>query len=223
LAEGAAGTLSWDRAGGSVAKIDFRTFATVFTFTYEGANAKSVEERVPLARVAAGFGGTRAYFRCPGTGCGRRVMVLYFARCLFRCRQCHGLAYETQREDARRRAGRRADKSRARLGYQAWRPFQLAPMERPKGMWMRRSWDLYGRVLVADYDASKAFEAGLQSLADRPRSAGCTPRAMAASLTTSIGCFDLTKTLCHPLARDKNPAAANVGVLSQPAQGLATF
>jgi hypothetical protein len=127
FAEGVAGTLSWDEAGRSVAKIDFRTTATDFTFTYEDANAKSVEERVPLARVAAGFGGTRTYFRCPATGCGQPVRVLYLANGLFRCRRCHGLAYECQREDAERRAERRADKARARLGYQMWQPFKLAP------------------------------------------------------------------------------------------------
>jgi hypothetical protein len=70
---------------------------------------------VELSFVPAAFGGARAYFLCPGAECGRRVSVLYFQRGAFRCRHCHGLAYESQREDARRRTRRRADKLRARL------------------------------------------------------------------------------------------------------------
>ena len=113
------------------------------------------------------FGGERTYLRCPGLGCGLRVMALYLVGALFRCRHCHGLAYECQSEDALRRAERRADKARARLGYQRGRPFGPAPEVRPKGMWMRTFWDLYGRVLAADYGAHQAFVARLQSLGDR--------------------------------------------------------
>jgi hypothetical protein len=40
-------------------------------------------------------------------------------------------------------------------------------MVRPKGMWMRRFWGLHGRVLEADYAATEAFVARLQSLGDR--------------------------------------------------------
>jgi hypothetical protein len=167
LAEGVVGTLSWDEAGRPVAKIDFRTPATDFIFTYEGANAKSVEERVPLVRVPAGFGGTRHYFRCPGPSCGRQVLALYLVGGLFRCRRCHRLAYLCQLEDPYRRAGRRADKARARLGYPTWQPFKLAPLARPKGMWPRTFWDLQAMIEAADYAAHEAFVARLQSVNDR--------------------------------------------------------
>jgi len=142
--------------------------ATEFWLSYElgeGPDAKSVSERVALDRVPTRFGGARTYFRCPGPGCGRRVMALYLVGGLFRCRRCHGLVYECQGEDKLRRAERRADKARARLGYQPLRRFEPAPEVRPKGMWMRTFWDLYGRVLVADYAATEAFVARLQGLA----------------------------------------------------------
>jgi hypothetical protein len=141
--------------------------ATEFTMTHErgeGADKQSVMERVGLHRVAAGFGGTRTYLLCPGSGCGRRVMALYLVNDLFRCRHCHGLTYESQREDARRRAGRSADKARARLEYKSWQPFGLAPMVRPKGMWTHTFWERQGRVLAADYAATEAFMARLRSL-----------------------------------------------------------
>ena len=41
----------------------------------------------------------------------RRVFTLYFARGAFRCRHCHGLAYECQAEDRERRAQWRANKA----------------------------------------------------------------------------------------------------------------
>jgi hypothetical protein len=167
LAEGVAGTLSWDKAGSSVAKINFRTSATDFTFTYESASAKSVEERVPLARVAAGFGGTRSYFQCPRPGCRRPVMALYFASGRFYCRRCHDLAYESQCENAEQLIVRHADKARARLGYPAWRPFDRTPIVRPRGMWRRKFWRLWHSVDEADEIANASRVMRLRSLADR--------------------------------------------------------
>jgi hypothetical protein len=55
-------------------------------------------ERVVLDRVSAGYGGTRIYFRCPGPGCGRRVMALYLVDGLFRCQPCHGEGGEVERK-----------------------------------------------------------------------------------------------------------------------------
>jgi hypothetical protein len=157
-----------DAAAQSGAAVAFHTTVTDVTLRYHvDDGVADIVERVPLERVAAGFGGTRAYFRCPGTGCGQRVMVLYLVNGLFRCRCCHGLAYECQREDARRRAGRRADKARARLGYPAWQPFTRTPMMRPKGMSRSKFWRLEGAALAADYDATEAFVTDLQSLAAR--------------------------------------------------------
>jgi hypothetical protein len=167
LAEGVAGAPSWNQDGRSLAQIGFRTTATEFIITYGGASAKPVEERVALERVAAGFGGRRLYFRCPDPTCGRRVMALYLAGELFRCRHCHGLAYASQGEDARRRARRRADKARSRLRYPEWRPFKVAPLVRPKGMWQGTFWHLQSMVLTADYAADEAFVSGLLSLGAR--------------------------------------------------------
>ena len=151
LAPDASGTLSW--ADASQAPVAFRTTETDVTIEYqvgEDANARSVEERVPLTRVAAGFGGTRCYFQCPRPGCRRPVMVLYLASARFYCRRCHDLAYESQCEDAHRLILRHADKARARLGYPAWRPFESTPIISPRGMWRRKFWRLWHSVDEAD-------------------------------------------------------------------------
>jgi hypothetical protein len=61
---------------------------------------KSIEQRVPLTWTACHFGGKRPWFVCSvcanGRYCGRRVAVLYLAGDSFACRQCYGLAYESQ-------------------------------------------------------------------------------------------------------------------------------
>ena len=62
------------------------------------------------------YGGQRAWFLC--AHCNRRAAVLYGSATIA-CRQCLGLAYTSTRENKARRAGRRAEKIRARL---KWRP-----------------------------------------------------------------------------------------------------
>ena len=101
-------------------------------------------------------GGARAYFLCPGAECGRRVAVLYFRRSVFRCRHCHSLAYESQREDARRRARRRADKLRARLGLATAASPCAAKVVKPKGMWSSAFERLHANAIAAESVATAA-------------------------------------------------------------------
>ena len=85
--------------------------------------------RIQLERTHPHFGGLRWWFRCPGHDCGRRVALVYAAGREFICRRCLGLAYESQRENRRFRALRRAQKIRVRLGASAniTQPFPLRP------------------------------------------------------------------------------------------------
>lgn len=61
--------------------------------------------RVWLETTPCHYGGHRAWFTCPG--CQRRRAILYSAAGVFRCRGCHDLAYQSTREDAIDRLGRR--------------------------------------------------------------------------------------------------------------------
>jgi hypothetical protein len=68
------------------------------------------------------------------------VAVLYAPGQYFACRQCGGLGYATQKEDAGDRASRRADKLRKRLD---WEPGILnGDGGKPKGM----HWKTYQRL-----------------------------------------------------------------------------
>jgi hypothetical protein len=73
------------------------------------------------------------------------VAILYGGG-IFACRRCYRLAYASAREDVSDRAARRADRLRARLG---WEPGILnGGGEKPK--WMR--WRTFER-LAAKHDA----------------------------------------------------------------------
>lgn len=72
-------------------------------------------------------GGERPWFVCPGSGCRRRVALLYLGgRNLLLCRHHLDLAYPSQRESALFRTKRKAEKARPRLGPNK--------NPRPKGM-----------------------------------------------------------------------------------------
>lgn len=147
------GTLTWECGGEVAASVEFRVDKAALTLRYRiqrGSEPQDVEQRVGLSSVPAAFSGSRSYFLCPGADCGRRVSVLYFRRGLFCCRHCHGLAYESQREDARRRARRRADRLRARLGWTQQRALALRTVVKPRGMWRRTFKRLRGCAIEAE-------------------------------------------------------------------------
>lgn len=51
---------------------------------------------IELSRKANGYGGSQAFFLCPG--CGRRVRYLYQVGAAFLCRKCSRLNYRSQQE-----------------------------------------------------------------------------------------------------------------------------
>ena len=159
LTPGAFGTLSWECGGDARASVVFRVGECALTLCYHdqrAAEPRDVEQRVALSSVPGRFGGARDYFLCPGAECGRRVSILYFRRGVFRCRHCHGLAYESQREDARLRARRRADKLRAQLGWPQRGALAPPIAVKPKGMWIRTFERLRGRAIAAESVATAA-------------------------------------------------------------------
>ncbi len=129
----------WTRDGETLASIQVRAESDRVILSYRhrsgGGEWKSEDYPVYLDRTPCTYGGTRAWFRCPARGCGRRVAILY-GGAIFACRHCHRLAYPSQREASHERATRRADKIWARLG---WKPDNLDDpgWRKPKGMHQR--------------------------------------------------------------------------------------
>jgi hypothetical protein len=93
-------------------------------------NGETVNHYLSFTWTPCHFGGERPWFICQH--CGRRVGVLYIIGVDLACRHCAGLAYQSQNENKWRRAIRRANKIRLRLGDEGNNFLSIPP--RPKGM-----------------------------------------------------------------------------------------
>ena len=132
-------SLQWSRHGEVTASVRVRTEPdrVILSYRHKSFGRDWEDETYPvrLEWTPCHFGGQRPWFLCPAKGCGRRVAILYEGG-TFACRDCHQLAYPSQRELACDRAVKRADKIRARLG---WEQGIANPKgwQKPKGMHWR--------------------------------------------------------------------------------------
>jgi len=141
-------SLRWSRAGSETGSIrgvvgDKQPEQMILLYRHRrglDGEWEDVRKPVELAWTECNFGGERPWFVCPGTGCGRRVAVLYGPGRYFLCRHCYDLVYESQRENAMYRALHKAQAIRERLGGSAnmMEPFP----EKPKGMHHETYWRL---------------------------------------------------------------------------------
>lgn len=115
---------------------------------HDGRELFQVREDVEVDWSPCRYGGRRAYWLCPG--CGRRAVKLYGVGASYRCRTCHRIAYQTQREKAHDRVQTRANKIRKRLGGPPG--VEMIP-PKPKGM----HWRTYDRYCEELYAADQAF------------------------------------------------------------------
>jgi hypothetical protein len=126
---------------------------------YDTTEWKDIRQRIPVTWTSCHFGGKRPWFICDvssnGKYCGRRVAKLYLAGELFACRHCYGLAYESQQQNPRTRARRRAQKIMMRLGGSGdlADPFP----EKPSGMHWRTYQRLYDQADAAETKADDLF------------------------------------------------------------------
>src|SRR5690606_6998046 len=91
----------------------------VLSYSY-GSNAeecRSFSYSIEIDWTPCGYGGSRPWFLCPALGCRRRVAILYGSD-IFVCRHCLKLAYPSQKEPKYKRALRRAESIRERLGWE---------------------------------------------------------------------------------------------------------
>ena len=136
---------TWRRGGEVIAFVDLKMETDRVMLDYQRKVDGEWQARryaVKIAWTACHYGEQRAWWLCPGEGCGRRVALLY-GGLRFECRHCHDLAYKSQRQTSDDRAYKRADQLRARLG---WGPGIIhAPGGKPKGMHWRTFWRLHAR------------------------------------------------------------------------------
>lgn len=141
---------SWTRNGEKMASIQVKVKDNRVILDYRhqsnGSEWKNQNYPILLEWTPCNYGGLRAWFKCPASGCGRRVAKLHIGSAgIFACRHCYQLAYACQRENSDDRATRQVEKIRERLG---WLPGILNGHGiKPKGM----HWQTYHR-LVFEHD-----------------------------------------------------------------------
>jgi hypothetical protein len=103
-----------------------------YKISRNGQQKEEVRIKVFLSWTSCNYGGKRAWFICPGRGCGKRVAKLYLKGKYFLCRHCHDLAYSSQREGKETRLIYKAQKIYRKLGATNHMDRILKP--KPKGM-----------------------------------------------------------------------------------------
>lgn len=148
----------WSQEGEVVGRINVLADCGFVKLSYRsreyGDEWESHEYQVRPLSQSFHFGGNRQWFACPARGCGRRVAKLYGGR-IFACRDCHQLAYPSQREAAFQRSQRRADKIRERLGW-AGDPDLMEGLK-PKGMHWRTHYRLVNELNYWEAEADLGF------------------------------------------------------------------
>ena len=157
----ASGTCQWTD-GNEVVLLNLRAEAERVRLSYTvrvgDGGREDVVDTISIVYLRCRFGGSRAYFICPGPGggtnCGRRITKLHLSDRYFLCRRCNQLAYGSQYEQEWERALRRANKLRQRLGMGVGldEPFP----DKPKGMWARTYSCLLDEILEAEIQANEA-------------------------------------------------------------------
>ena len=138
------GTLTWSSDGSQVAVSGYGNGLRL-TFAVDD---EAIVERIKISKTRPHLGGERCWFLCPG--CDRRITALYQVK-YFRCRHCHDLRYQSQRETPRFRAISRIQRLRMKLGGSA-NLLDKRPA-RPRYMHART----YQRLLKAEAATTKAY------------------------------------------------------------------
>lgn len=140
LKPGFSGRITWSRGGTVRAWIQYRVEEMGLRLIYRTRRPgdeewRDIDELFPFVYTATNFARRRKWLQC--LSCRRRCRVL-FGGAYFRCRQCHGLRYESQYEPAWLSGTSRAQKIRERYGGSGSldEPFP----GKPKGM-HRRTYD----------------------------------------------------------------------------------
>jgi hypothetical protein len=116
LNPGTHSTVTWSSLGEEAATASLTVGADQLVVEYReqapDGLTQPLRQTIALTYTSPHFGGRRTWFLCPG--CGRRCAKVFFLG-EFRCRECHGLHYQSQREDLSMRLARRSDAIRRRL------------------------------------------------------------------------------------------------------------
>jgi hypothetical protein len=163
LSPGCSFSWQWTWGDGSKSSINVRvesegSIRLIYRVRFGGEQEwTDVDYTIGLERTPCRFGGERVWFRCPGRGCGRRVVKLYSVGRYYVCRHCGNLVYGSQRKDGASRAMARANRMRRKINPASF--LAGAFPGKPKGM----HWRTYERLARAALAADQAAMIGWQT------------------------------------------------------------
>ena len=129
------------------------------------------KQAIAVSTTPVTYGGVRHWFHCPqrkeGGSCSRRCRILYLPRRAreFGCRQCHNLAYQSQRLSPLARILRRMDHLERQLEWDTG----TGRRRRPRGMHRQTYRRLRDEYEQAESDSLSAFSRRIGRL-PRPKS-----------------------------------------------------
>ncbi len=94
----------WSRNGVVHSSVGYETnlggASDYIRLMYTFRKTESIDYQVCLTKTYPNFGGVRYWFKCPASGCGKRVAKLYSppGSRYFACRTCQNLTYTSCRE-----------------------------------------------------------------------------------------------------------------------------
>lgn len=136
----------------SVSSIDIRKLKFSKDATALRLTCGHLKQVIRLTKTCCNYGGYRCWFMCPA--CHRRMAVLYLLGDI-KCRKCHGLVYNTERDTKIKRQHRKANKIRRRLG---WQPgIANLDWEKPKGM----HWKTFYRLRAKENYTAQCIMTGI--------------------------------------------------------------
>jgi hypothetical protein len=125
-------TWQWQKGTNIVIETKPDGIDLLYGISRNGQPREDIHIEVPLSWSSCNYGKKRPWFICPSKGCGRRVAKLYLEGKYFLCRNCHDLAYASQRERKEFRLLNKANKIYQRLGIKDRDDIYIK--SKPKGM-----------------------------------------------------------------------------------------
>lgn len=169
LRDGASSEIVWSVDGKATGRMGVRSRGPFVHFRYRwqmpsGGDWHPVQIAVATETTPCNFGGQRHWFTCH---CNQRCAVLYLSRNRIACRDCLGLAYASQSDDAIGRAWRRVHRLQRRLGVPddqlGWHAFRT----RPKGMHTRTYDRITDQIIDGFCEVEDMIEVGARRLSAR--------------------------------------------------------
>ena len=191
------GEWRWVWSNGHQAVIGYQTLPDVGVRLIYQQAGESFDYTVRTTATLCHYGGSRLWWICPNTRCGRRVRILYGGK-YFLCRKCAGCDYyqsQTQK-DMLARIDKEIRSIQRKLGAEGMHVEAPTP-DRPKGM----HFDTFVRLTERYWVLQECY--GLAQLLDLARMAKSSVMPLGSDINGMAGHVNWLLKQDHPFGHDR--------------------